>query len=497
MADTLTADTLRADLGAEAILDTMGGVLARWTMGGEAVSAVLPAWREALGEEQGEAELRLLALSGQFLELVVAAAPQGGQGGALRVLPDVPRLALPTIPDALRPLTRRVLQQLSNEEGRGEVLHFLAGRGWTIHPADWMPSAEESCAPDIYAQWRDWVQGAASGETKSGRVTDELTAETWDLFYSSERNAAFRALRRHDPDSARALLEAKLASADAKVRLRLVEALSDRLSEADVPFLETLAANDRAPKVKAQAALFLARLGRTSASEDITELAEFFEVRTMGLLGRTRGVRPQPLKTNAQKTRRASLLAEADFSAFAKALELTPLELIEAWKWGNEPSLDLALSEMAERSAPDDLVMTLADQIVGHPIPILKLALRLPAEQRTELAMRMVQGGDTLFNALKMGGPSCRIDNTILRPAGAKLLAVLQAAKQAEAKGEKPPQEHAVSSQELHALGLIASRTGAEQALEELTKAGLLHIGPGQLDMIRLNAALEDRGVKG
>src|SRR5262249_14356215 len=151
---------------------------------------------------------------------------------------------------------------------------------------------------------------------------------------------------------------------DAKARLRLVEALSERLSEADAPFLETLVANDRAPKVKAKAASFLARLGRAAAGEDIAELAGFFEVRTKGQSGSELALRQ--LKANAQKTRRSNLLAEADFSAFAKALELTPLELIEAWKWGKERSLDLVLSEIAERSAPDDTITALADRIVNH-----------------------------------------------------------------------------------------------------------------------------------
>ena len=480
---------------AGAILDALGGVLTRWTMGTAAAPAAPPSWREALGEESGEAELRLLALSSQFLEAAVVAEPPGAQATALQMLPDLPRLALPVVSDALRPLVRRAMHQVGDDDGRGEVLHFLAERGWTIHPADWMPSAEECRAPDIYAPWRDWVQGAGSGETKGKRVTDELTAETWDTFYRSEREVAFRTLRQHDPDTARVLLEAKLAGEGADIRLRLVEALRHRLSDADVPFLENLAAKDRAPKVKAKAASFLARLGRASAGEDIAELAGFFEVRTKGLLRRARELAPRQLKTNAQKTRRGSLLAEADFSAFAKALELTPLELIEAWNWGKEPDLDLALSEIAERSAPDDIITALADRIVNHANPVLKLAPRLAVTKRAELAMRMLLGGHNFQTALQMGGPSCRIDNALTLPRGRKLLTALQVAKQAEAKGERPP-EAQLNSQELRALGLIASRTSAQQTLEELTKAGLIHVGPGQLDMIRLNAALDDKGVK-
>jgi len=480
-----------ADAGAaKAILDTLGGVLTRWTMGSAAASAAPPVWRDALGEEPGEAELRLLALSSQFLGAAVVAEPQGGQ--ALNVLPDLPRLALPVVSNALRPLVRRAMRQVDDDEGRGEVLHFLAERGWTIHPADWIPSADECHAPDVYAPWRDWAQGAASGETKDKRVTDELTAETWDVFYRSEREVAFRTLRQRDPDAARTLLEAKLAGEGADVRLRLVEVLRHRLFEADVPFLEILAAKDRAPKVKALAASLLARLGRAAAGEDMAELVGFFEVHTKGLLRRECELRARPLKTNAQKTRRDNLLAEADFSAFAQALSLAPLDLIKAWNWGIESGLDLALAGMAERSAPDEIVAVLADHIVSHSLSVLSLAPRLATAKRAQLAMLMLQGGGTFQNALKMGGPAGRIDDPIRLPAGIKLMTTLLAAKQAETSGEKPPSEHSDSWMELRALGLIASRAGVQHVLDRLTETGLLHFGPGHLEMIRLNAALED-----
>ena len=54
----------------------------------------------------------------------------------------------------------------------------------------------------------------------------------------------------------------------------------DGLSDADSPFLEGIAANDRAPKVKAFAASLLARLGHGAAvGEDIAELPAFSRCR--------------------------------------------------------------------------------------------------------------------------------------------------------------------------------------------------------------------------
>ena len=48
---------------------------------------------------------------------------------------------------------------------------------------------------------------------------------------------------------------------------------------------------------------------------------------------------------------------------------------------------------------------------------------------------------------------------------------------------------------ELFALGLLASRAAARQVLERLNGAGLLQ-GDPRLDMLRLNAALDDNGAK-
>jgi len=67
----------------EAIFDTMGAVLTRWTMGSAAAPGATM-WRDELGTEPAEAELRLLALSGQFLGVAVTAEPPA----TLLVLPD-------------------------------------------------------------------------------------------------------------------------------------------------------------------------------------------------------------------------------------------------------------------------------------------------------------------------------------------------------------------------------------------------------------------------
>ena len=82
-----------------------------------------------------------------------------------------------------------------------------------------------------------------------------------------------------------------------------------------------------------------------------------------------------------------------------------------------------------------------------------------------------------------------RVSRTRNRPTPAPAGAVLFAALGRD--NAKPSDELT----ELFALGLIASRTAARQALERLNGAGLLQ-GDPRLDMLRLNAALDDNGVK-
>ena len=103
---------------AEAIYDAMGSVLTRWTMGSAAAPAAT-VWSAELGAEPAEAELRLLALSGQFLGVAVTAEPPL----ELRVLPDIPALALPTVPEALRPLVRRILAAFKETQRKRSEEH--------------------------------------------------------------------------------------------------------------------------------------------------------------------------------------------------------------------------------------------------------------------------------------------------------------------------------------------------------------------------------------
>jgi len=471
---------------AEAIHDALGQVLARWTMGSTA-APVAPVWKAEIGEDPIEAELRLLALSGQFLGMAVIAEPPAD----LRVLPDLPALALPILPDAARPLARRVVAA-GDARHKRSLAQFAVGRGWTLHPADWMPAASEEDAPDVYAPWRDWSEAAATGSGSKRGGSDGLTAANWEDFWPAARNAALAELRHRDPEAARVLLETRLPGEGADTRLRLLGQLTQGLSDADAPFLETVAAGDRAPKVKALAASLLARLGRGPAvGEETTELAGFFTLGTKGLLRRSRTVAANVLKTHAQRIRRQTLFAGADYTGFAAAMGMSGEELAAIWQWGDDVLADIELAGMAGRSASDAIVAELCTALTEHSLPnlgaLLALASRIGPTQRASIAQRVLRAGGSYQDALVIADAGGRVEGVTDVPAEAALLHALGSA-------DARPGDHAA---ELQALGMLASRAGAQKALERLVHgAGLLQADP-RLDMLRLNAALEDRGVQG
>ncbi|KQN06957.1 DUF5691 domain-containing protein [Sphingomonas sp. Leaf25] len=452
---------------ADDILDMLGPVLTRWTMGGSAASVAPDAWRDLLGQDPAEAELRLLALSGQYLGTLAIAEPVGG----VQPRGDIPQLAQPPLADPLRPRARRLLQQL-RDPMRRHLLDFLDARGRTLHPGDWLPRPGDE-VPAVYAPWQDWASDATT-------AADELDAASWDRLGPAARRAAFTTLRQRDPAAATALLAQKLGQETADHRVRLIETLATGLSDADRPLLESLA-TDRAPRVKALAASLLARMGHgATGGEDAAELAAFHSVQTKGLLRRTRIVVPQPIKTPAQSTRRSNLFDLVAFDAFADALALTADGLATAWAWRDDHRNDYGFASMIARSAPDPIVVAVADALTTPDDIHLLTALlpRLDQRQRHAIATRWLRTTATSFmTALSIAGGCGAIDDPMTTPAGTALLAAID--------GGDP-------AADLLALGLLASRDGAVRALDRLGRAGLIASDP-RLDMLRLNAALDDR----
>jgi len=468
---------------AEGLLDALGPVLTRWTMGGSALPVAPVAWRGALGNEAGEAELRLLALAGQMLGTLTVVQP----AGEIRMSADIPALAKPPLGDALRPRARRLLQTLRERDQRRALLTWLDRRGWTLHPGDWMPGANDDELPAVYAPWQDW---AAQDAPTAGDRAEAISAETWNRFGPAARRVAWIALRRHDPGAAAALLMAQIGGEHPDRRLLFLDLLAAGLTAADEPVLAALA-SDRAPRVKARAAALLARLGHEDpAGEDAIELAGFFTIKSKGWLRKSQEIVPQELKTPAQRTRRLALLGQLSIGAMAHALGLTPEALIAAWPWGRDVQADHALAAMAERSATDPVLLLVGDALVGlEPISLhalMPILPRMSVSWRRQTALQVLDApGGAFATALMITGGDSEIDDAITTGAGRTLVAALRDAD------EPKPTDHAA---ELLALGLVATRRAAKQALDHLADAGLIASDP-RLDMLRLNAALEQRDM--
>jgi hypothetical protein len=468
----------------EAAREALGSILTRWTTGGAAAPAAPEAWRPAIDESGAGAELALLALSGHLLGAMTISEPPAD----LAVLPDLPALPLPTIPEELRPLARRLVLAARDTGQRGALLELVEGRGWTFHPGDWMPAAGDEAAPEVYSPWRDWA-ALAGGDEAAPAAGESLGEKSWDDFGPASRASALARLRRTDPDAARALLESRIAGEPAESRLRLVQSLAEGLCGDDVPLLQALL-GDRAPKVKALAASLLARLGHSGGgADDSAELAAFFSIRSKGLLRRTQMLVPNPLKTPAQGHRRQELLTRVDYPAFAAALGVAPEALIDLWSWNSDNRADAAFAEMIAASAPDAIVeaaLRTIGEAGGGFDRLMPLLPRLSPAQRSAAAQALLASREANFqSAVAIGGGRCGLDDPLATPAGAALLGALS-----RDDGGK----YSAVPGELHALGLLASRRGAERAMERLGKAGVIGSDP-RLDMLRLNAALEERGT--
>ncbi len=361
----------------------------RWFAGGSAFDIAPATWRDLLPAQDGLlSETTLLALAGQAFQVACSpAAP-----AAFRSVVQLPELALPTLPAQARVYFRIALKECATNLQVGTLLDFLAGRGYAVHPLDWMPSSGDMDVPAAYAPWADWVASRDAGGPASA---DELTEDNWDDHYPASRRAALSRLRRRDADAARALLEKKVAAETAEKRLRLVQVLEIGLGEGDVPFLQALS-SDRSGKIKTFAASMLARLSvgagdEERQKEDAAELADFFETRT-GLLRRRRSILPKKLKTGAQERRRQGLFDACSLSALAVQLGLSEAELVEQWSFNSVTSVDTMFVALAVRTASDATVIRLADAVSAAGGEALTLSgeivPRLPRQIASDLLLQ-------------------------------------------------------------------------------------------------------------
>ena len=233
----------------------------------------------------------------------------------------------------------------------------------------------------------------------------------------------------------------------------------------------------------------LARLGHgAAADEDIAELAGFFSVKTKGLLRRSRAIEIERPKTPAQWQRRKALLDGTDLTSFAGALGLAPQDLIAAWDWNVRPGGRRGTDQVdrgdrhrcAACAGRRNRQRARCDRPHRGARPAA--CPRRAGEVRSERLARARHG---LRDGAGDRGSSRAAGRSIVGAGRAKLLAGLR-------REDANPSDHSAA---FYALGLLVSRMAAQQTLQRLTGAGLLQ-GDPRLDMLRLNAALDDNGEK-
>jgi hypothetical protein len=458
-------------------------VRSAWMAGRSALEHCPAEWRAAIDGSHGEAALA--ALTGHATSVLFRTVPST----ALEPRPLLPALALPVMAERLRPAFRRILTAKSGPSIERQLIDLVTARGYGVHPADWLPSPTDDWVPDIYAPWLDWVRT----ETKATAEQAGLTVENYERWAWAERRVALAQLRDADPAAALLIIAAKAASEPAERRVRLMEILETKLSEADGSFLESLA-NDRSERVQAMARAFLARLGRIADGGDLAgELAEMVALGKVGLIHRRSRLVIKQVKTAAQNTRRAELFKLVNVAALARALGVSELQLVEAPPEGGPDGI-VAFAQMVATTGSDTMLRALLQILLADaasPTGALQaLAARLSAEERRALLPQiMARDNDDLETTLDIAG----------REFGATPIAPLLASptftslsRLLDSLNVEDPHRAAKNTALGTMLNRIALLLDAPSAADLIARLGIWGLSPAdpKLDLLHLNAAL-------
>ncbi|HEX7923090.1 MAG TPA: DUF5691 domain-containing protein [Bradyrhizobium sp.] len=468
---------------------SLARVRGAWMAGRSALEHCPAEWRAAIEGKHGEAALA--ALTGHATAVLFRSAPST----TLESRPLLPALALPVLAESLRPRFRRILAAKGGSSIERQLIDLVASRGYCVHPADWLPSPQDDWVPDLYAPWLDWVRT----ETKAKVEQASLTTDNYERWAWAERRVALAQLRVVEPTAALAIIAAKAASEPAERRLRLLEILETKLSDADAAFLESLA-GDRSERVQATARAYLARLGRISDTGDLAaELAAMVELGKIGLISRRRRLLIKPLKTSAQNARRLELFGLVSSAALARALGATELQMLEAPPDGASDGIE-AFAQMVATTGSEAALRALLNGIladtsspVGH---LGALAPRLSTEERRALLPQiMARDTQDLEKTLAIAGRdlgTAPASALLAAPAYAALNGLLGNAGEG-ADGQRAPANAALALM-LNRIALLLDAAGAAQLAARITNQGLSAADP-KLDLLRLNAALTPETV--
>lgn len=374
----------------DAELNSLEWMLGRWLLGGPARTGAPSSWQTATeGLPETEAELRLLALAGQALQVTAHPRPDS----RLFFRPDLPELHLPMLEGEARRLYLRSSENTGNKEHMAQVLRLVAARGYVVHPLDGMPPGNPDAWPDVYSPWAVWMKGEQIGPCPGERIT----SDNWEVFTPAERNRLLRSLRQADPSAVTDLYAARLASESLEIRVTLLAILSVKLGDYDRELLRDFS-HDRSARIREIAAHFLARLGEDMPCDDPgEELAQYFVRTTTGLFRHRPLFKARSLKNDAQKKGRAERLTRASLGRIALALETTPAELAAHWQFGETPDVDLLMTQLVGQTASDELTQLWCERTLAESEAFSQLLMavreRLSAGFRRRVAEKALATG--------------------------------------------------------------------------------------------------------
>lgn len=417
-------------------------------------------------------ELSRLALTGQYLRI----ATRPASAAKVTIAPEIPTLPLNPMPVAARPLFRRALA--AKLVPATVVVGFVAARGFAVNPLDWTPARNEAGLPDVYAPWRDWLDG------NTGAIGDApLTAETWDDFPPHSRYHLLETLHANRPEDARALILQVAPTLAADQRLRMLGCLRARFGPEDVAVLEPFA-TDRSSKVQSFVRTQLARVGRVgeTAPEALAELPDFIETMRAGILSRKQVVSARKLKTQAQRKRRGDILAQLTLKSVADQLGLSPDQVVERWDFGDATEDMISL---VAATGTDDHVRAFARRVASQKAQPGPLLDRLSHETRRDIGLGLLPFDGWILDQTQLW---------ITQPDGTVPMAMLQEGSSlrdlaGQFRIETGPAEERMLERALSFLGLLADREAAIALMDIFTEAGALAVD-NRLSLLRLNTAL-------
>lgn len=453
----------------------------RWMIGGEPAAIDHPLTH---GQTATEADLRLLALAGQHHRF-----RQPPQSPVLTERPDLPTLALPYLPESLRPLARRLLQDKSDHAPLWLAI-FVARRAHVLHPADWLPP-QGADLPAVYRPLQLWQSGQ-TGKTAA------LNGESWLDLPKTDRLVQFADLRKSDAAASQRLLSEHFAACPAEERLALVEALAAGLGQSDAEFLQSLA-TDRSEKVRKAAAHLLARLGHSLADPLAAEAAMMFQLATEGLIRRRKVLRLIATAKDGQLRSLVQALPEISLAGLAQALGLGAADFVAVW----EPEkisqpVQHALSVMIARTAGDAEVTAYWQKLKAQTdiartcLPVLFPRLDQDDQQAAILWLIAQSGLSAGPEILSLMGASVPAPVSHALTSQRKSLADLVHLSR-DTTAEKAASTRADIqrlSQILSVLGLLLTASDATLVLQTMNEAGI-HPADPILDRLNLNAALK------